>query len=147
MHRTVTTRTQASLGIAFAMMIALQLHVLYTPVVPGGGPQIPHLDKVIHLAVFTFPTLIGLWVGFNPRWFIPVIAAHALVSEVIQHLALQGRTGDPGDVAANLLGVLFGWALFRLLRSSAGSAPLGSVRVSGGVPERGGRGRSDPGPW
>ena len=40
---------------------------------------------------------------------------HAVVSELVQHFAYVGRTGDPVDVLADWVGVAVGVASARLL--------------------------------
>jgi hypothetical protein len=44
-----------------------------------------------------------------------VFAAHAVVSEVVQHLWYRHRTGDPLDVAADWAGIAVGVLLLRLI--------------------------------
>jgi VanZ family protein len=44
-----------------------------------------------------------------------LVAAYAVVSELIQGFALPGRSGDPLDVVADLAGVAAGWLLARRL--------------------------------
>jgi hypothetical protein len=44
-----------------------------------------------------------------------VFAAHAVVSELVQHLFYARRTGDPLDVLADWAGVALGWGAARML--------------------------------
>lgn len=87
--------------------VAVQLVALYWPVVAIEGP-VSWTDKAGHVVLFAVPTYaVGLALGrITPVAL--VFAAHALVSELIQHLALPHRSGDPWDVAADLTGVGLG---------------------------------------
>ena len=44
-----------------------------------------------------------------------VFAAHAVVSELIQHVWYQHRTGDPLDVVADWIGIAAGVVLVRVI--------------------------------
>jgi len=86
------------------------LAALYSPRVTVAGP-VSWTDKVVHPVLFLVPLVVwSLWRG---RWQ-PVailLAAHAVVSELIQHFCLPNRSGDPWDAVADLLGVGIGVAL------------------------------------
>lgn len=102
---------------ALAAAVAVHLIVLYLPRVPDtGGPEIPGTDKVAHVAVFALVVAAALWVGLPARWVVPLTLAHAVVSEVVQHLWLAQRSGDGWDVVADVVGVLLGWAVLTWLR-------------------------------
>jgi hypothetical protein len=95
----------------FVLAVLVQLVVLYLPrgVDVGGG--LPGLDKVVHVAVFGAVAATGTWAGLRLRWLAAALAAHAFVSEVVQHWLLPGRAGDPLDTVADLVGVALGLAL------------------------------------
>jgi len=96
--------------LAFGVALAAQLIAVYAPDGPAG-PQVKGLDKVIHALIFAVPVFAALMVGIRARWALGILAVHAPVSELIQHFALQHRSGDVLDVAADLTGVaLGGWA-------------------------------------
>ncbi len=92
---------------AFGVVLALQLIVLYAPDV-AGGPGGKGLDKVIHALIFAAPALAALMLGIRARWALCILAAHAPISELIQHFLLPHRQGDVLDVMADLGGVLLG---------------------------------------
>jgi hypothetical protein len=46
---------------------------------------------------------------------VAIFSAHAIISEVIQHLWYRYRTGDPLDVVADWVGIAAGIVLFRLI--------------------------------
>jgi hypothetical protein len=95
--------------VVFAAAVAANLAILFWPhaVGPGG---LPGLDKVVHAASFGLVAWSGLRAGAPARWLLPVLALHAVGSEVIQHLYVPGRSGDPWDVVADLAGVALGAA-------------------------------------
>jgi VanZ family protein len=95
--------------------------VLYAPRAPavdtGGLP----LDKVAHVAAFALPTAALILAGAPRGWVIGLMALHAPLSELLQHLLLADRSGDPGDVLADLAGVVLGawWATRAAVRRGA----------------------------
>jgi hypothetical protein len=98
-------------GLAFGVALAVQLIAVYAPSGPAG-PPVNGLDKVIHVFIFAVPAFAALMVGaIRVPWALGILAVHAPVSELIQHFALQHRSGDVLDVASDLTGVaLGGWA-------------------------------------
>lgn len=92
---------------AFAAAVLANLVLLYFPrAVNGGG--VPHLDKVTHVLAFAVVAWTGLRAGVPARWLLPVLAVHAVLSEVVQAVVLDSRRGDVADAVADLLGVLAG---------------------------------------
>jgi hypothetical protein len=101
----VTTSRRRWWGAAAALSVVVHLAVLYWPVITVAGP-VTWTDKVVHLLVFAVPTyLVGRLVG-RPGLVALAFAAHAVVSELAQHLLLPGRSGDPWDVVADVAGVV-----------------------------------------
>ncbi|GAA6527268.1 hypothetical protein IDVR_30650 [Intrasporangium sp. DVR] len=87
-------------------MLALLVHLgaLYWPVVTVVGP-VSWSDKAVHVVVFAVPTYVVGTVVARPGWVVLAFALHGLVSELSQHLLLPGRSGDPWDVVADVVGV------------------------------------------
>ena len=97
--------------LAFGVALAVQLFAVYSP--RGlGGPGIPGLDKVVHALIFFAPAFAVLMMGIRARWALGILALHAPVSELIQHVGLVQRSGDVFDVLADLSGVALGWAAY-----------------------------------
>ena len=97
--------------LAFGVAVAVQLIAVYSP--QGlGGPGIPGLDKVVHALIFFAPAFAVLMMGIRARWALGILALHAPVSELIQHVGLVQRRGDVFDVLADLSGVALGWAAY-----------------------------------
>jgi VanZ family protein len=94
---------------AFALACAINLYGLYAPSQPGPV-LFPGVDKVFHLGSFALLMATGMLAGIRARRLAVVLALHAISSEVVQHLLLPGRSGDPVDAVADLLGVAAGWA-------------------------------------
>lgn len=86
----------------------VQLAVLYVPRAPqldvGGLP----VDKLVHALVFAVPVIALVAAGLPRSWVVGVMAAHAVLSEVLQGMLLADRSGDPWDVVADLVGVAIG---------------------------------------
>lgn len=100
--------------------VLVHLLVLYSPEGTGSGWAPEGSDKVVHALIFGAPIVLGALVGLPLRLLVAVFAAHAVISEVVQHVWLPHRSGDPWDVVADLVGVLLGWLLARgLLRRRA----------------------------
>ena len=106
----------ALLRAGFVACLLAQFWVLYL-YVPSGSDTVslPHADKVVHAVVFAAPALLGVLAGLR-AWIVgAVLAVHAPLSEVVQHLWIPGRAGDPWDVVADVVGVLLGLALGALM--------------------------------
>ncbi len=92
---------------AFTAAVLANLVVLYWPrSVSQGG--VPYADKVVHVAIFAAVGASGLRARVPAAWLVGLLAANAVVSELVQHWFLVNRTGDPPDVAADLVGVAVG---------------------------------------
>jgi hypothetical protein len=131
----------AALGAVAAVL--LQLWGLYRVAGPPQPSWFRFADKVEHTVGFALPVLLILvagalhgrlgwqwpgrrtsflvrlgwqWPGRRTSFLVVAIfAAHAVVSEVIQHVWYRYRTGDPLDVLADWVGITVGFLLFRLI--------------------------------
>jgi len=120
-----------------------QLYGLYRVSGPPSPPWFPHADKLEHLLGFALPVaLVLLAVGLRSRGagrrperraaglVVGLFVAHAVVSEVVQHLAYTTRTGDPLDALADGVGVALGAAvaaaLLRRTPPNSAAGPVGS---------------------
>jgi VanZ family protein len=106
------------------LAVAAQLWGLYRVVGPPDSPWFPHADKLQHAAGFAVPVALLLLalglraIDLSQRLtrralvvVVAVFAAHAVVSEVVQHQLYARRTGDVLDVLADLAGVVLGTVL------------------------------------
>ena len=94
--------------LAFLASVAGNVAALYWPrPVSEGG--IPHVDKVAHVLVFAAVAWTGLRARVPARALLPLLAGHAILSEVAQATVLPRRSGDLPDVVADLVGILVGW--------------------------------------
>jgi VanZ family protein len=116
----------AASGAVLAML--LQLWGLYRVSGPPQPAWFPLADKAEHAVGFALPVLLILlaltlhgplgWQWPDPRTnalVVAVFAAHAIVSEVIQHLWYRYRTGDVLDVLADWVGIAVGVLVLRLI--------------------------------
>ncbi|GAA4416676.1 hypothetical protein GCM10023169_11830 [Georgenia halophila] len=133
-----------------AVSLVVQLLVLYMPDAPDapGGVEIPGADKAAHLLVFAAVSYAALRAGVPRTLVVGYGLGQALLSELVQHLWLPLRTGDPLDLLADLAGVALALTLTRALarryprtgrRAGAGTASSLTGRRS-----RTGRDPSDP---
>ena len=90
---------------------------------PSGGGELPFpaADKVVHVVLFALLAATTRWRFGRAWWLLAVVAAYAVVSEIVQGVALDERSGDVVDVVADLLGAGLGWLALR--RAAAGSGP------------------------
>ena len=102
-------------AVAAGAALVVQLLVLYAPHAPSAAAALPGADKLVHLAVFAAVTFTALRAGLCPALVAGFGVVHGVVSEMVQHALLPGRSGDPLDVVADVLGVLAGVALARVL--------------------------------
>ena len=114
----------------FVAAVVIQLVALYWPVHPDEASLIPGSDKLVHLGIFAAATFTAQVAGMPRRWVLALFLVHAPLSEVIQG-TLINRDASVYDVMADVLGVLTGAWLFRLI-----GAPLVKQRspVVAGTP-------------
>lgn len=111
-------------AVAAALAVVLQLWGVYAVRPPAGANWFPGADKVQHAVAFALPVLLVPWAdtlrrraaGRAPRARVLVAmvwisAAHAVVSELVQHIAYTDRVGDPLDVLADWSGIAVGGLL------------------------------------
>ena len=114
-------------AVAAGLAVVAQLVGLYLPRTPEAG-WFPGADKLQHAVAFALPVLLVSWAdtlrrrtaGRPPRARVLVLlvwvsAAHAVVSELVQHAAYANRVGDPLDVLADWSGIAIGGMLTALL--------------------------------
>lgn len=94
---------------AFAAALAVQIVVLYLPRAAAPGTGLP-LDKIVHVAIFVAVAWTGVRAGIRPWPLVAALCAQAVLSEIVQHVLLPARSGDPADVAADLVGIALGMA-------------------------------------
>jgi hypothetical protein len=117
-----------------AAVLAQQIG-LYGPSGPVQPSWFPSADKLQHAIGFALPMFLVLltsqiYAARAGRTLRPlgvaatsgVFAVNAVVSELVQARPGSGRSGDPVDAVADLIGIGLGWAAFRLLvaRRAAG---------------------------
>lgn len=99
----------SSLG--FAVTFAVSLLALFLPEVPGGGVEVPGLDKAVHAVLFAALSAASAWRFGRRRAVLGGLTSYAVSSELIQAVAVPSRGGDPFDVVADLAGVVIFWVL------------------------------------
>ncbi|GAB7193597.1 hypothetical protein NUM3379_43070 [Kineococcus sp. NUM-3379] len=92
---------------AFAVAVLVSLVVLFAPRAGGAG-SVPHLDKVVHAAVFGLLTGTGVWRFGRREAVLAGGVVYAVLSEVVQHTLLPERSGDVADVVADVVGAVLG---------------------------------------
>ncbi|MDP9394100.1 MAG: VanZ family protein [Actinomycetota bacterium] len=98
-------RWRAALGVA----VAVQLLVVYSPTAgPAATAALPHLDKIVHAAVFAAVAFPARPAGVSLRLVVAALVVHAGLSELVQAELLAARSGDPWDAVADLAGTAAG---------------------------------------
>jgi hypothetical protein len=111
-----------------ALAVSLQVSGLYRVTGPPQPSWFPLPDKLGHAVGFALPVMLILLAAALRRpagrqrpspatqaVAVGVFAAHAVVSELIQHVWYRHRTGDPLDVVADWVGIAAGVMLLRLI--------------------------------
>ncbi len=117
----------------FWALVAVQLLVLYWPQGVGPSTGLP-LDKPVHALVFGAVLWAGVRAGVPTLPLTAALLLHAGLSEVLQAQVLSARSGDLGDVLADVCGVLLALLLVRVTRTrpvpghSRGLSDLGSPK-------------------
>ncbi len=85
--------------------------MLFVPRAPTPGPDLPGLDKAVHVVVFAVLALAACR-RFGRRTTVALaLSGYAIGSEVVQAALLRGRSGDVLDVVADLVGATLGWVI------------------------------------
>ena len=91
-----------------------------------GGPEIPYMDKWVHLGFYFVAMLLGslfLWERFRNRWkkkpsmlwMAAALAIYGMIIELLQEGMGLDRSAEWTDLAANLAGIcLGGWVTWVL---------------------------------
>jgi VanZ family protein len=111
-----STRGRPVAVVAAVLAVLVQLWGLYRVTGPPTAPWFPNADKVEHFLGFAVPVflvLLACWLGRTMRTRTIVVvavvfAAHAVLSEIIQHNFYRERSGDPLDVLADWSGIIVG---------------------------------------
>lgn len=141
--RTASPRRWHFVAAGAVLAVLLQLWGLYRVAGPPQPAWFPVPDKLQHAVGFAVPVLLILltvalrgslgwqWASFRvTALVVTVFAAHAVVSELIQHVWYRYRIGDPLDVLADWAGIAVGVVLLRLIlqrRSREGAEGLAAL--------------------
>lgn len=115
--------------LASAAAVVAQQVGLYGPAGPVQPGWFPSADKLQHALGFAVPMFLVLMTSEiyavrGGRALRPLavaalaglFAVNAVVSELVQARPGSGRSGDPVDAVADLLGIAAGWLAFRRWR-------------------------------
>lgn len=92
-----------------------------------GGPEIPYMDKWVHLGFYFIAMLLGsffLWEQFRHRWkkkpsmlwMGGALVIYGMIIELLQEGMGLDRSAEWTDLAANIVGIsLGGWLAWVLL--------------------------------
>lgn len=87
--------------------LALNAYAVLTPSTPGL-PLFPHADKLVHVAIFLLPALLGVLGRLPVPAWTGVLVAYAVLSEVVQATLLSTRSGSVADLLADVVGIALG---------------------------------------
>ncbi|AOS64373.1 VanZ family protein [Actinoalloteichus hymeniacidonis] len=112
----------------FLLALLTSIVVFFMPA--SGVPSAPPgTDKVVHAAVFAALTVTGLWTTISRLLLAIALACYACLTEVLQANLPLGRSGDPGDVVADLVGVGIAWSMCWLFGRYAARRRASAERV------------------
>lgn len=100
------------------LVLAAHAYALYAPGSPEPGlfDLLPDgADKVVHVVLFAVPAFLAR-LSVRRWWPVVLLAVHAPISELIQWRFIPYRSGDPTDLAADLLGIAVGVGAAELVR-------------------------------
>lgn len=127
----VLRSSRGAARVAFVAAVLLQLGLLYLTVPSAASDlAIPHLDKVVHAAMFALPAFLAVVGGLRLWPVLAVLALHAPVSELVQHTFIEGRAGDPFDMLADWAGIAIGTGVGWWLVRAAHGRRFGSMRAA-----------------
>lgn len=90
-------------------MLLATLYALLWPDPAGAGSGPPGADKLVHALLFGALAVTTRW-RFGPALTgLALVAAYAVLSELVQGALLPSRSGDAYDVVADGLGAIAGW--------------------------------------
>ena len=96
------------------------MYILLRPTsdLPQNFPSFEGMDKVVHFLIFAL--LAYLYKKAFPNHSIVkellLLAGYALLTEIMQEKMQMGRTGDPLDMLADVLGIFAGVFVFNLTK-------------------------------
>lgn len=108
----------------FGIMIAcwIPASLLTSQVDPDSGVfDIPYLDKIIHFGIFLVFTVLWLLASTDPRRLLRVAVGGvglAVLTEAVQHIPAVGREFDLVDAVCDVVGILVGVLLLRVVALS-----------------------------
>lgn len=106
--------------IIFFLYGAFLLYILLRPTsdLPHNFPSFEGMDKVVHFLIFAL--LAYLYKKAFPKHSIVkellLLAGYALLTEIMQEQMQMGRSGDPMDMLADILGIFAGVFVFNLTK-------------------------------
>ena len=98
---------------ALAAAVLLSGWAFFSPDPPGPDTGIPAGDKLAHLVIFAALTALSLWCGVAVRRTLLLVALYAVATEVVQGLAVSGRSASVLDLVADAAGITTAAALWR----------------------------------
>ena len=105
------------------LLLIFYLLFLFEP--SGNGVKIPFLDKFVHFILFCVLTILTCYGLFKDYTFkkkknvffvlFTIVIFLALITELVQFLFINGRSGDINDAFADLVGAFLGYQIYVLL--------------------------------
>ncbi len=109
--------------IIFFLYVSFLTYILLRPTsdLPRNFPSFEGMDKVVHFLIFALLTYLYR-MAFPKHSIVRellLLSAYALLTEIMQEQMQMGRTGDPLDMLADVLGILTGMFAFNLTKKTA----------------------------
>ena len=124
LRKRVARRAAAWAGLLLVGYWLLAFTATHMPMRPGNG-GIPHLDKAVHLTIYTgLALLLSVWFGVRKRVGGAMFVAGAVLVALVAYATFDevsqipvGRTADVRDWFADLAGIHLGLFGFFALRN------------------------------
>lgn len=108
--------------IIFFLYGGFLLYILLRPTsdLPQNFPSFEGMDKVVHFLIFAFLAYLykKAFLKHSILKEFLLLAGYALLTEIMQEKMQMGRTGDPLDMLADVLGIFAGVFVFNLTKKT-----------------------------
>jgi VanZ family protein len=105
-----------NLALFFWLFIIIVSYLMLIELPPKDG-SIPHIDKIQHMLVFMWLTMIGQ-LAYKPHryWLAAALVLYAASTELLQGMLTTTRLASVNDWLADICGIAIAMVMFNLLK-------------------------------